>query len=425
MNEAIHHKAACVKPMNILYVAHRIPYPPDKGDKIRSFHQVQYLGKRHNVWCACFVDDPADRRHLATLRQWCREVEGVPLSRLSRTLHATLAMGLGGTITEGFYRSAQMGRLLKRWSHAIEFDAAVFFSSSVAQYKSAVTARRMVLDFCDWDSLKWESYASDSRGLKACLYGLEAGRLRRREKYWLKQFDACTVVTEAEAGAWTEATAAGRLYVVGNGRDVGPEPVVLSNNVPPRIGFVGEMSYRPNVDAVRWFAKEVLPRVRQEVSDATFEIVGRRPTREVVKLGRRDGINVTGAVDDVRSHVEQFAVSVAPMRMGRGLQNKVLEAMAASRPVVLSSAAAAGIDAVDQEHFVVADDARAVSDRIIRLLRNPSRRASLGTAARKHVARRYSWEREIGKLEALLRGDCPTQRSPMPSAEEEKKAGAL
>ena len=164
------------------------------------------------------------------------------------------------------------------------------------------------------------------------------------------------------------------------------------------------MDYPPNVDAVRWFADHVWPTVRSRVPEVTFDIIGRSPGRAVRELGLRDGICVRGEVDSVREHVENLAVSVAPLRIGRGLQNKVLEAMAASRPVVISSVAAAGIDAEDGKHFLVADDAAAVSERIVRLLRSPSMRKQLGQAARHRIEERYSWDKELAKLEALLRG---------------------
>ncbi len=397
--------------MKILYLAHRIPYPPNKGDKIRSCHQLRYLSKRHDVWCACFVDDPADLEHLTTLRQWCRNVVGIPLSPRAAALRGAGHLITGRSLTEGFYRSRPMSTVLQRWSQEIGFDAAMFFSSGVASYRPIVAARRSVLDFCDWDSLKWDAYAANAKPPRSLLYRLEARRLRTREDRWLNEFDASVVATEAERRSKPSASNHDRVHVVGNGAIIGPEPAHTSADAAATIGFVGEMSYKPNVDAVCWFADNVLPRVQRAVPQATFDIVGRRPAREVLRLGQRGGVHVTGLVDDVRSRIEQFAVSVAPLRIGQGIQNKVLEAMAASRPVVLSSTAAAGIDAVTGDHFVVADDAQAVSDRIVELLRNPHRRSVLGAAARKHIAKRYSWDRELAKLDAILAGTPADRRT--------------
>jgi sugar transferase (PEP-CTERM/EpsH1 system associated) len=396
--------------LDILYLAHRIPYPPNKGDKIRSCHQLEYLSKRHRVWCACFVDDPQDMIHVEKLRQWCEDVAAIPMSpRLSR-VRGLIQMAAGGTVTEGCYRNRKMTRVLRRWSSERTFDAALFFSSSVASYRSDVRARRSVLDFCDFESLKWSAYADRSRGLRSRMFALESRRLRLREAQWLNEFDACVVITEAEALERNIPIGTPGVHVIGNGAALGNEPQATADEAPLRIGFVGQMDYQPNVEAVRWFADRVLPQVRCRVPEATFEIVGRSPTRDVLALGDRRAIRVTGAVDDVRAHLEGFAVSVAPLRMGWGVQNKVLEAMAACRPVVASSAAAAGIDAVDGRHLVVADEPDAMSEQIVRLLRSPTRRLKLGSAARQRLSARYSWQRELAKLEALLvdvRNDRP------------------
>ncbi len=387
--------------MKILYLAHRIPYPPNKGDKIRSYHQLRHLCARHDVWCACFVDRREDIQHVETLQQWCRKVHAVPLSRVGGILRAAGGMLRGGTATEAFYRSCDMERLLRRWSRDAEFDAALFFSSGVAQYHSTVTARRRVLDFCDWDSMKWACYARRASGLKARLLRAEADRLRRREREWVELFDASTVVTEAEKAAGP-TDCQDRIHVVGNGIDAGPEPRVGADQAPPRVGFVGQMDYPPNVDAVCWFAEHVLPQIRRRVPNVEFEVVGRAPARRVKRLCNRPFIRVTGEVDDVRTYVEGFAVSVAPLRMAQGVQNKVLEAMAVARPVVATSTAASGIDATDGDHILVADHAGEIAGRVSELLQYPNRRKELGQAARCRVMQRYAWTPQINKLEAML-----------------------
>lgn len=396
--------------MKILYLAHRIPYPPNKGDKIRSYHQLRHLCARHDVWCACFVDRPEDMRHVETLRQWCCDVKAVPASRVAGLCRALAGFASGGTATEVLYRNSEMERVLRQWSAEVAFDAALFFSSGVAQYHHTVSARRKVLDFCDWDSLKWSSYARHASGLMSRLVSAEANRLRRREREWVALFDACVVVTEAEKAA-EPAEGRDRILVVGNGIDAGDEPGLAADAAPPRIGFVGQMDYPPNVDAVCWFAERVLPLVRRRVPDVELQIVGRAPTRRVRCLGRDKAIHVTGEVDTVRGYLEHFAVSVAPLRMGQGLQNKVLEAMAAARPVVASRIAAAGIDAVDGAHLLVAERSKDVARKVIELLQDPVRRRALGEAARRRVIERYAWAPELDRLECLLRGDAVEMQS--------------
>jgi len=400
--------------MRILYVAHRIPYPPDKGDKIRSFNQVRYLGRRHELWCACFVDDANDLEHVNDLRPWCAELQAVPINRNKAVIRSLWALAAGGTATEGFYRDGRMAALLGDWSRRAQFDAAVFFSSGVAQYRPCVTAGRMVLDFCDWDSLKWSDYARRSRSPLGRLLQREAGRLRRREADWIGQFDASVVITDYERADAPTSADDQRIHVVGNGVHAGPEPVTPPGAAANNVGFVGQMDYPPNVDAVCWFVRQVWPAVRRDVPQARFNIIGRSPLRSVRALAQIPGVRVTGAVKDVRAEIERLAVSVAPMHMGRGLQNKVLEAMAAARPVVLSPTAARGIDATAPQHFLVAHGADEFARHVVALLHVPARRDEIGLAARRRVMERYRWDIEMAKLESLLMGaacPAPTQRA--------------
>lgn len=396
--------------MNILYLAHRIPYPPDKGDKLRAFHQIEHLAQRHAVFCACFVDDPRDMRHVETLRRWCAEVVAVPLSPLAGKLRGLVSFARGGTITEAYYRHPAMTRAVDDAMRRIDLDAVVAFSSGMAPYALRVPAVRRVLDICDLDSRKWLAYAAESAVGMSAVYRLEACRLAEREVEWTRRFDATTLITRHESDDLRVAAAArgielrDRLHVVGNGVDL-PE---LSSGDPatiePIVGFIGQMDYRPNVDAVTWFVHECWPALRRAVPAARFRIVGRSPSRIVRRLARVPGVEVVGAVKDVQTELQRFAVSVAPLRIARGLQNKVLEAMAAARPVVLSRAAATGIGAVDGVDYFVADDASDMSRCVIRLLADSGMRERVGAAARSFVAERHQWAREMEKFEGLVTG---------------------
>lgn len=395
--------------MNLLYLCHRIPYPPDKGDKIRSYHQLAHLASKHRVWCAFFVDSQEDWRYLDDLRSRCAGVAGIPLSPRLATFRSLCGLARGETASEAYYTSRAMRRTLQAWSERTAFDAAVIFSSSMAPYRSSIRAKRFVLDFCDWDSLKWRDYARFAGPIRSALYNLEATRLYRREQRWLREFEACSVATLAEALDRGE-TPGQRLHVIENGADLGPEPATLPHTREPRIGFVGQMDYPPNVDAVCYFAEAVLPLVQAQVPDARLVIVGRSPHRRVRALAARRAIDVTGPVADVRSHLESFAVSVAPLRIARGIQNKVLEAMAAARPVVLTTKAAQGVGGRDGEHYYLADDPASMSARTVKLLLHPTLRTRIGLAARRFVADSFSWDREMAKFEALVVGTSDAVR---------------
>jgi sugar transferase (PEP-CTERM/EpsH1 system associated) len=388
--------------MNVLYLAHRLPYPPNKGDKLRSYHELACLSERHDVWCACFVDDPADLRHVFKLRERCHEVAAFRLYRALAAPHGLWSLSRGRTFTEGYFQHLGMVRTLRRWNAAVGFDAVLVFSSGMAPYARLVDAPIKVLDFCDLDSRKWVAYAQRGGGAKARLFSLEGRRLADREHQWLDEFDAAVVITEAEAESLRRLPLRHKVHVIGNGVDLPaaaqPRPVADR----PVVGFVGAMDYFPNVDAVCWFAEAVWPRVRQEVPAARFEIVGRHPTRAVRALADQSGVQVVGEVEDVLSFLLQFRVSVAPLRIACGLQNKVLEAMAAATPVVLTVAAATGMNATPGIEYLVADEPEQFAAHVVSLLTDQKRCEQIGRAARRHVAAHHCWEREMAKLERLL-----------------------
>lgn len=390
--------------MNILYLAHRIPYPPDRGDKLRAFRQVERLAKGHDVWCACFVDRPSDSQYIEPLSTYCQDVAAVPLNRTRATVRGLAGLVRGRTITETFYQSTAMNAALRRWTESVRFDAVVAFSSSMAPYALTIPTRRRVVDLCDLDSRKWLDYAAASHGPVRWLYKKEGTRLATREQAWIGAFDATFLITESEAAALGEVASPEKVHIVGNGVILPNVPAGRADATDPTVGFVGVMDYRPNVDAVDWFVSTCWPRIRDACPQAVFRIVGRQPTRRVRRLARANGVEVVGEVDDVQAEVQRFQVSVAPMRIARGLQNKVLEAMAAARPVVLTSKAAEGIAGRDGQEYSIADHAEDIAETVVQLLRDETRRRWIGLNARQFVAAYYSWERELEKLELIVTG---------------------
>jgi len=407
--------------MNILYLAHRIPYPPDKGDKLRAFRQIERLARLHKVWCACFVDSPRDYRHLPALREYCVDLAAIELRPVIATGRGMWGLLRGRTVTESYYASAAMRATVGRWAGTVGFDAVVAFSSSMAAYALAAPAGRRILDLCDRDSQKWLDYSVHSSGLPRRLYRIEGQRLARCERSWIEAFDASILITAAEAAPLRNLAASSRLHVVGNGvllpalqpadRDAScgaPELEPLSGMpdgaLLPTVGFVGMMNYRANVDAVRWFVETCWPRIVATHPRAVFRIVGRRPGRSVRRLSRIKGVQVVGGVDDALDEVRRFDVSVAPMRIARGLQNKVLEAMAAARPVVLTSRAAEGIEATAGRDFVIADSPDEIGRCVAELLSDPSARRRLGESARRYVAQHHRWNVELDKFELIVTG---------------------
>ena len=420
--------------MKILYLAHRIPYPPNKGDKLRGFRQLEYLAANHEVTCACFIDDPRDMPYVEPLRRWCREVVAIRLNRKRALLRGLFGLGRGRSLTESFYDHPPMRAALAKLSRTTEFDCVLAFSSGMAPYALAVPATRRVLDLCDLDSRKWLDYANESRAPLKWLYATEARRLSEKEIEWIHRFDASILITKAEARHLNGAVLPAKLHVVGNGVHL-PDPIDATTistatvwersagtrpsrscrqtkrrgDDAPIVGFVGVMDYKPNVDAVLWFVRHCWLAIRNVHPRAVFRIIGRSPTKKILRLARLSGIQIVGEVESVYDVLSSVDVSVAPLRIARGLQNKVLEAMAAANPVVLTSGAAQGIDAVDGEHFLIADTPEATIRAVNRLLADPEERNAIGYAARCFVGTNHCWEHELTKLEQIATGVIDTR----------------
>ena len=387
----------------VLYLVHRLPYPPNKGDKVRSYHLLRHLAQQHEVLLGTFVDDPDDLRHVDTLRSWCAEVKAVRLHPRRARL-ASLA-GLLGTepLTLGYYRNAE----LMAWAKAQRVDAAVVFSSSMAPYARDL-AVPVLVDFVDVDSAKWTDYAPAHRWPMSWLFRREGRALLAYERQvaaWARQ---SFFVTEKEAALFTGLApeSAGRVQAVGNGVDTvffAPDSVRPSPYPPGELPlvFTGAMDYWPNVDAVGWFATAMLPALRQRWPALRLSIVGRSPTAAVQALSG-PGVRVTGTVEDVRPWLQHAAAVVAPLRLARGIQNKVLEAMAMARPVVTASVCAQAIDAVVGHHLEAAVEPEDYLQAIGRLLDDPARAARMGQDARRCVMERYGWAARLAPLDRCL-----------------------
>jgi sugar transferase (PEP-CTERM/EpsH1 system associated) len=393
--------------MNLLFLAHRIPYPPNKGDKIRSWNELRYLAARHRVHLGCFADQPEDLAHVDSLRRSVASLEVVPLVPRRARLASLTALAAGQPLSVRYFASERLRAWVQRLAGAERLDAAFVFSSPMAAYVWDLDLPR-VMDFCDVDSDKWRQYAGRAPLPMRPLYALEGRRLRAYEAKILERFDAATLVTERERELWRDLPEAlrAKVHVVPNGVDLEYfEPGATPGDVrrePQSLVFTGAMDYYANVDAVVHFVEHVLPLVHEELPDVRFYIVGSRPAPEVQALARRPGVVVTGFVDDIRVWYARAALCVVPLRIARGIQNKVLEAMAMGRPVLASSPAWDGLRARRGEEIEVADAPAEVAAQVVALLRDPRRAEALGAAGRSFVEREYVWDRAMGRLDGLI-----------------------
>lgn len=402
---------------DILFLAHRIPYPPDKGDKIRSWHLLKYLAERARVHLGAFVDDPADMAHAEMLKSICGEVKLQPIKPSHRWTRSLRGLLKGDALSLALYYDPAMVAWIKQVQRRNRIGGIFAFSSQMAPYALPhLGGKRSVMDFVDVDSEKWRQYAAEApNGFKKAIYKREAGLLRSFEKHATRQFNTSLFVSEAEAAVFRKLAGsyAHTVKALNNGVDYryfDPEAGFASLPAPtgPTILFSGAMDYRPNIDAVTWFASKVWPLVRKTHPSASFKIVGSKPAPEVKRLESGAGIIVTGRVEDMRPHLAGADVCVAPLRIARGVQNKVLEAMAMSRPVVATAPAFEGIDAIPGEHLIVADRPDDIAARIGELLADPARAAAMGAAARRRVIERYDWDNNMAMLDTLFDLAPPT-----------------
>ena len=400
---------------DLLFLAHRVPYPPDKGDKIRSWNLLRHLARNYRVHLGCFADAPEDLRHDAALRPLCAGLRVVALDPRRARLRSLGGLATGEALTLGYYRD----RALARWVRdllATGRVARIFaFSSSMAPYAMgpwAASARR-VFDFVDVDSDKWRQYSRRKPFPASWIYAREARRLLAFERRAAALSDATLFVSDAEAALFRSLApeTADRVHAVPNGVDleffnpVGPYVSPFPPGAAPLV-FTGAMDYWANVDAVSWFAREILPLVRRRRTDAAFWIVGANPAAAVRDLASLQAVRVTGRVSDVRPYLAHAAAVVAPLRLTRGVQNKVLEAMAMAQRVLATPEAAEGIDAVAGRDFVVAGGAEAFADAVCGAL--DGQWAGMGEGARAAVVARYGWESALAGLENLLEADTPS-----------------
>lgn len=388
----------------ILYLVHRMPYPPDKGDKVRSYHLLRHLAARHEVLLGTFVDDPQDAPHVATVGQWCAEVKAVRLHPARARIASLAGLARGEPLTLAYYRDAALSDWVRSRR---DVDAVVVFSSSMAQYAEDFPGPVLV-DFVDVDSAKWTDYAKAHRWPMSWLYRREGAQLLAYERRVAARVRRSFFVTEKEAGLFTGLApeCAPRVQAVGNGVDTGffaPEPARASpfdaGEIP--LVFTGAMDYWPNADAVIWFVQQMLPALRRRFPALRLSIVGRNPTPAVQALAG-DAVRVTGTVPDVRPWLQHAAVVVAPLRLARGIQNKVLEAMAMARPVVAAATCTEAIDATPGLHLAAATEPGQYVDAVAALLADPARARAMGEAARRCVEQRYGWAARLGPIDACL-----------------------
>lgn len=360
--------------MKILFIAHRVPYPPNKGEKLRAFWELRELSKRHTIDLFCFYDDDRDVAPANELSRYCRLRYMEKLPFVESRLRALSGLLQGQPFSVAFFQSARMRKEIEAAIRSERYDRIVVFSSSMAQYAGASDAIPKVLDMVDVDSDKWAQYAKRSPWPWSWLWRKEAYLLGKYEGVLTKTFDSTIVCTEAEAQLLRSRASVGNIRVLENLVDatlyVRPKEPLPDDvrRLQPYVIFSGSMDYRPNIDAVQYFCREAFPAIRAKMPEIRFVIAGRNPARSIVGLRREPGIEVTGGVADMRPYLWGASMAVVPLRIARGIQNKILEAIASGTAVVSSSLAASTLPDPIRSCVTVADSAGEICDAVINVL---------------------------------------------------------
>jgi len=389
----------------ILYVTHRVPFPPDRGDRIRTWNILKFLARHAEVDLLSFADEPVSRETRAVLQRVTRRHAIVPLRSRGRYLRGAVSMLRGRTVTEGMFDSGLAKSVIRQWGLTAQYSAALASSSGIARYVQQPILRaagRIWVDLIDVDSQKWLDYSGSVSLPMSLVYGVEGRRLRKLETRLASEVERLLVVSEAERQLFLEFCPDAPVHSVGNGVDIEHFVPTGQSVQPHTCVFVGVLDYLPNSDAVTWFSLSVWPMIRQRFPDAEFRIVGRNPTASVRALAEIPGVNVVGPVEDVRPWLNSSTCAVVPLRIARGVQNKVLEAMACGRPVVCAPALLQGLDVESGLHLLRADSPEDWCEQIELVFNDQNRCEELGMAAGAWVELNHRWKACLEPLIELI-----------------------
>jgi sugar transferase (PEP-CTERM/EpsH1 system associated) len=386
----------------LLYLCHRIPYPPNKGDKIRSYHLLKFLCEHYQVYLGAFIDDPEDWQHKPLVAEMCAESCFIKLDPKKAKVKSLKGFLSGQALTLPYYSNGSMAGWVKKKVAQHNISKVVVYSSSMAQYilGNEKNYDRKVIDFVDIDSDKWQQYSERKKWPLSWVYRREGEKLLAYEKKVAEVFDSSLFVSSAEAELFEQMApkVAEKVSFYNNGVDTIYFSPETDTSIPYQstekvLVFTGAMDYWPNIDAVTWFAKKVFPSIKQKHPDVKFYIVGSNPAEDVQRLGDYDGIVVTGRVADVRPYLKHALAAVAPMRIARGIQNKVLEAMAMAKPTIVTRQALEGIRAEHGREILLGNDCAEYQSLIEQVL--GGEHSGIGMVARQKVINDFSWEENL------------------------------
>ncbi|HWR17315.1 MAG TPA: TIGR03087 family PEP-CTERM/XrtA system glycosyltransferase [Terriglobales bacterium] len=388
--------------MKILFICHRFPYPPNRGGKIRPFNMIRHLSQNHEVTVASLAQTQQEHDEGAPLREHCRQVIAEVEPSLDRWRRAVFALPTSTPSSAAYFSSPRLRQRILDCFRRNSFDLVWVHCAFMGQYAEGLNAPFRILDYGDLDASKWLDYAKFKAPPLAWGYGIEAHKLRKYEKHLATRFNQVTVTAQGEKEEFESFGIPTPCTLIPNGVDFSYFQLLPDRNVKQVIAFLGRMDYFPNVDGVSFFARSVFPFIREKHPAAEFRIVGSNPLPSVKELASIPGISVTGYVPDVRPYVQDAAVSVVPLRIARGTQNKTLECISMGIPVVSSSTAAKGIQARPNEHLLVADTPQQYAQAVSKIFEDPDWAARMAEAGRIHIQKTHNWANSMLILDSVI-----------------------
>jgi sugar transferase (PEP-CTERM/EpsH1 system associated) len=399
--------------MRIFYICRRVPFPPDRGDKIAAFNAIRHLAARHEVHVFCLGDGVRDLANISGLQAYAKSVSAAPVDEFTIKLRALAALVTGQPLSVAALNESKLHDAIQKKFTELRPDLIIVYSCNMAQFAEHFPNVPRIMHFGDLDSLKWPQYAERSSIPLNWIYAIEARRLLGYERHIAQIFSHALVHTEIEKHDFERLIPGIPVAVVGNGVDLDYFRSAGEAKKPASMVFTGVMDYRPNIDAVVWFCDEILPIVQANIPAANFTICGSRPAPAVRRLAKRRGVRVTGWVADARPYLDRAEIFVAPLRMARGVQNKLLEALAMGLPCVASTAAWSGTAVADGQGILATDEPREFARHVIDLLGDSDGRAEMARRARAAAVANYRWEVQLACLDqviaAAVSGHCGHQ----------------
>jgi sugar transferase (PEP-CTERM/EpsH1 system associated) len=388
--------------MRMFFVCQRVPFPPDRGDKITTFNEIRHLSTKHQVHIFCLADGKRDLNNIPGLRPYAQSVTAVPVNGWKSKVRALEALFAGGPLSVAAFNEVKLHDAIREKFAELRPDLIMIYSCNVAQYAEHFPQVPRIMQFAELDSSRWGQFARRSPPPLRWVYAIEKQRFFAYEQHIAHTFSHALVCTAAEQSDFERLIPGAPISLVGNGVDLDHFRSKGIAKQPGSIIFTGVMDYFPNVDAVVWFCDEVLPLVQRQILEAALTICGSRPVAAVRRLAKRRGITVTGRVPDTRPYMDKAELFVAPMRMARGIQNKLLEALAMGLPCIASCAATRGAAIPEGVGILTADDPENFAERVVCLLRDGAFRAKMAHKARAAVEQNYRWETQLARLDLVV-----------------------